>query len=169
MIMCPSCQHSEPDGTIFCNKCGAQLVRMDTLVTHTIQTDGISTDTLALAKKRKAEAVKITGWVTLQLLDSGKILPLAEQNEFTFGRLSEGQPIMPDVDLTPYRAYESGVSRLHATLKKKENKIIITDLGSANGTFVDGKRLKADQEHELTSGNVISLGKLKIQVLFRNM
>jgi pSer/pThr/pTyr-binding forkhead associated (FHA) protein len=102
-------------------------------------------------------------------MDSGKILPLASRNEFTLGRLSEGQPIMPDIDLTPYQAYASGVSRLHVVVKRESNRIIIMDLGSSNGTYLNGRRLTPHAEEALNHGDVIALGKLKIQVLLRNI
>ena len=99
-------------------------------------------------------------------MESGQILPLADRTEFTLGRVSEGQPIMPDVDLTPYNAYASGVSRLHATLKKVGGRVVIMDLGSSNGTYVNENRLKDHVEYPLAHGDLIALGKLRIQVLF---
>ena len=80
-------------------------------------------------------------------MDSGKILPLASRNEFTLGRLSEGQPIMPDIDLTPYQAYASGVSRLHAVVKRDANEFAVRAAGGVRfetagaGLTVDGMRL----------------------------
>jgi len=74
---------------------------------------------------------------------------------------------MPDIDLTPYQAYENGVSRLHAVLKKNDNRVIIMDLGSSNGTYVNGVRLKPENEYPLSHGNIIALGKLKIQFLMQ--
>jgi pSer/pThr/pTyr-binding forkhead associated (FHA) protein len=105
--------------------------------------------------------------VTLHLLDTGQVLPLAERNEFTLGRVSEGQPIMPDIDLSPYQAYASGVSRLHAVIKRDANRVLLMDLGSSNGTYVNGKRLNPNVEQMLSNGDVIALGKLKIQVLLK--
>ncbi|MDI6769818.1 MAG: FHA domain-containing protein [Anaerolineales bacterium] len=104
--------------------------------------------------------------IILHLLESGQILPLAERMEFSLGRVSEGQPIMPDIDLTPYKAYDKGVSRLHAVLRRVKNKIVIMDLGSSNGTYVNGNRLSPQIEHVLSHGDTIHLGKLKIQILF---
>jgi pSer/pThr/pTyr-binding forkhead associated (FHA) protein len=101
-------------------------------------------------------------------LDTGQVLPLAGRNEFTLGRISEGQPIMPDIDLSPYQAYASGVSRLHAVVKRDNQRAVIMDLGSANGTYINGKRLTANVEQSLSHGDIVSLGKLKIQVLLRN-
>jgi pSer/pThr/pTyr-binding forkhead associated (FHA) protein len=42
------------------------------------------------------------------------------------------------------------------------------DLGSANGTYLNGKRLKANSKQALSHGDMISLGKLKIQVLLNS-
>lgn len=167
MIMCPKCQHMEVEGTIFCDECGTQLVYMDTLVTQTIQTSGIGGNALEVAQQKRPNTAQIAGVLTLQLLDSGEFLSSADRNEFTLGRISDGQPIMPDIDLTKYRAYECGVSRLHAILRKNDKGLTLMDLGSSNGTFLNGTRLKPDQDYPLKNGSVVSLGKLKIQVLFK--
>ncbi|MBI5841065.1 MAG: FHA domain-containing protein [Chloroflexi bacterium] len=107
-------------------------------------------------------------WGSLHLLDTGQVLPLTGRNEFTLGRISEGQPIMPDIDLSPYQAYASGVSRLHAVVKRDGGRIIIMDLGSANGTYINGKRVVTNVEQILNHGDIVALGKLKIQVLLKS-
>jgi len=84
------------------------------------------------------------------------------------GRVSDGQPIMPDIDLSPYQAYAAGVSRLHGVIKRDGNRIIFVDLGSANGTYINGKRLNANAEQVLNHGDIVALGKLKLQILFKN-
>jgi pSer/pThr/pTyr-binding forkhead associated (FHA) protein len=75
---------------------------------------------------------------------------------------------MPDIDLSAYQAYASGVSRLHAVLKLIGTRIIIMDLGAANGTYLNGKRLSPNVEQTVNHGDIISLGKLKIQILLKN-
>jgi pSer/pThr/pTyr-binding forkhead associated (FHA) protein len=42
------------------------------------------------------------------------------------------------------------------------------DLGSANGTYINGKRLAANVEQVLNHGDIVALGKLKMQVLIKN-
>ena len=74
---------------------------------------------------------------------------------------------MPDIDLTPYEAYSQGVSRLHATVKVRDAAVFITDLGSSNGTRVNQVKLSAHSEHMLKHGDIISLGRFKIQALIR--
>ena len=72
---------------------------------------------------------------------------------------------MPDIDLTPYQAYASGVSRLHAVVKRDANRVLVMDFGSSNGTYFNGRRLNPHVEESINHGDIVALGKLKIQVL----
>ena len=169
MIICTNCQHENVSGTLFCVECGAQLEGVETLTTQAITQDQIVDDLKKTSATVEPPSSPANSWLSLHLMDSGKILPLATRNEFTMGRLSEGQPIMPDIDLTPYQAYASGVSRLHAVIKRDAEQVVIMDLGSSNGTYLNGRRLNPHTEEPLKHGDVIALGKLKIQVLLRNI
>ncbi len=165
MIICPNCQHKEISGAIYCSKCGAQLINM------TSATQKINTAETCQEAKRDTSRIKplppvhLQSWISLNMIESGQILPLADRTEFTLGRSGEGQPIVPDVDLSPYKAYANGVSRLHAVLKLLQDQIVIMDLGSSNGTYLNGSRLPPYIETPVVHGDVIYLGKLKIQVL----
>ncbi len=169
MIICSNCQHQNVSGAVFCAECGAQLDGVETLTTHNISDDEIAQELSQKEPRPEPPSSPTNSWISLHLMDSGKILPLATRNEFTLGRLSEGQPIMPDIDLTPYQAYASGVSRLHAVVKRDSSRIFVMDLGSSNGTYLNGRRLNPHMEEDLKHGDVVALGKLKIQVLLRNI
>ena len=167
MIECPNCQHNNLDGTVFCSECGVQLSGTNSIVTHNIPADSHPLPPID-KKKTEAFAKELDTWASLHLLDSGQILPLGDRTEFTLGRVSEAQPIMPDIDLTPYQAYASGVSRLHAVLKREGNRVFVMDLGSSNGSYLNGKRLKPNTEQTLNHGDMLALGKLKIQILLKH-
>ena len=169
MIKCSNCQHENVSGTLFCAECGVQLDGIETLTTQSITQDQIAEDLKTRNAAMEPPSSPANSWISLHLMDSGKILPLASRTEFTMGRLSEGQPIMPDIDLTPYQAYASGVSRLHAVVKREADRTVVMDLGSSNGTYLNGRRLNPHTEEELKHGDVVALGKLKIQVLLRNV
>jgi len=171
MILCPNCQHHEMAGALFCSDCGAQLVFSESLSTQAIyrsQSDTVLGSTSKQTNIPMPPAAAIDAIVSLHLLESGQILPLIGRNEFTIGRVAEGQPILPDVDLSTFEAYAQGVSRLHAVLKIKMEGIFITDLGSSNGTRVNGQKIPANQDFALNHGDIISLGKIKIQLLIRH-
>jgi hypothetical protein len=170
MIVCFNCKHSNMDGAMFCAECGSQLGGKDTLITQNISTQNFDKPNEHAPKKNTVPQSFDGGdaWGSLHLLDTGQVLPLSVRNEFTMGRISEGQPIMPDIDLSPYQAYAAGVSRLHAVIRRDGNRIIFIDLGSANGTYINGKRLNPNAEQTLNHGDIIALGKLKLQILVKN-
>jgi hypothetical protein len=61
------------------------------------------------------------------------------------GRLPECTVVLSDPN----------VSRRHAELRRAGDSVLVTDLGSTNGTRVNGERIR---EHYLTSGDEISVG-----------
>ncbi len=82
----------------------------------------------------------------------GKVFPL-EGDVITIGREAGNAIIINDAE----------VSRKHSQFVFQGGKVILTDLGSTNGTFVDGQRLTG--QHVLQSGQIISLGE-QISLLF---
>ncbi len=169
MILCPNCQHHEISGALFCSECGAALAAPESMSTQSIyrsQSDGLPR-THPKAAKFPQPTIASDSMLTLYLIDSNQTLPLAGRTEYTLGRISEGQPILPDVDMSPYDAYNQGVSRLHAALKLVNQRVHILDLGSSNGTRVNGQKLMANVDYPLNNGDLINLGRLKIQVLIR--
>ncbi len=75
----------------------------------------------------------------------GKVFPL-EAPEITIGRESTNTVTINDVE----------VSRKHARLELRGNSYVIQDLGSTNGTFVNGQRVVNPQV--LNPGDSVSLG-----------
>jgi hypothetical protein len=171
MIVCSNCKHPNMAGSMYCAECGAQLANGgDGLTTQNITTQRFEAVSERLPKDEIHQQFDGgDSWGSLHLLDTGQVIPLSSKNEFTMGRISEGQPIMPDIDLSPYQAYAAGVSRLHAVIKRSGNRIIFIDLGSANGTYINGKRLSPNVEQALNHGDILALGKLKLQVLIKNI
>jgi pSer/pThr/pTyr-binding forkhead associated (FHA) protein len=169
MIECPNCKHQEIPGALFCSECGAQLVGINTLFTQTIHAD--STDKLAkfLSEQEKVPVPPPPSDVAISLfiLETGAILPIGGRNEFTLGRSAEGQPILPDVDLARFQAYEHGVSRIHASITLGKEQALVTDLGSANGTRLNGQKLPPHRPFPTKHGDIVTLGKLRIQLLIR--
>ena len=169
MIICPNCQHEEHPGALFCSKCGAQLVQAK----QAGSTTAIYTSTHDAAPKiqpppfPEPPSDKKNATVALLILKTNDIIFLHSSEEFSLGRATSGQPIVPDIDLTPYNAYESGVSRLHASLNMKNHPITIQDLGSVNGTRVNGRKLSSHSKTALNHGDILTFGKLKIQILIK--
>jgi FHA domain len=89
--------------------------------------------------------------------------PLAAQGEVTIGRLDPHRGIRPDVDLSKYDP-ASRISRRHARITVLGNQFFVEDLGSANGTIINGnKRLKPQEPYPLTNGDVLKIGETTLK------
>lgn len=166
MPRCPSCQHEEIFGALFCSECGAQLVQSAD-PSHPNHPDSRDT-TSAEPPDYEPGQVDSEAPVNLQILSSGRILALKGRDEFTLGRVNENQPIIPDIDLDPYGGFEEGVSRLHATIQMASHGATVTDLGSVNGTSINGEKIPQHIPQPLAHGDVLTLGKMRIKVIIRD-
>ncbi|MBI4926040.1 MAG: GGDEF domain-containing protein [Bdellovibrio sp.] len=61
----------------------------------------------------------------------------------------------PDADIS---VSDQSISRKHAQIHKKNGKVYITDLGSANGTFINDKKISKDEKTLLSKEDMIKLG-----------
>jgi len=59
---------------------------------------------------------------------------------------------------------DKSVSRKHLKIVKRDEKYYVTDLGSKNGTFVDGKRVTSGNEYQVREGMPIAAGKTFLSV-----
>jgi hypothetical protein len=89
--------------------------------------------------------------------------PLAAEGEVTIGRLDPHRGIRPDVDLSKYDP-ASRISRRHARITVSGNQFFVEDLGSANGTIINGsKRLKPQEPYPLANGDVVKIGETTLK------
>ena len=56
------------------------------------------------------------------------------------------------------------VSRLHCVVRSEGDRLLLRDLGSANGTRLNGKRIAPDQDVVLSPGDVFELGAERFEV-----
>jgi eukaryotic-like serine/threonine-protein kinase len=89
--------------------------------------------------------------------------PLNEEGESLIGRMDPNRGIRPEVDLSRYDP-AARVSRRHAKIIGSASKFFIEDLGSANGTFLNGQlRLSQGKQHPLNSGDEVRLGETTLK------
>jgi pSer/pThr/pTyr-binding forkhead associated (FHA) protein len=109
----------------------------------------------------------------LKAQDSRQPLQIYPQNlehELIIGRSTEDSAIVPDIDLAEVGAGELGVSRLHLALyfDHDTNTVCVHDLGSTNGSFVNGQKLHPHTVRVLYDGDELRLGKLSLRVYFQH-
>lgn len=70
----------------------------------------------------------------------------------------------PDLDLSPYRALELGVSKRHAMLRPTGKQLFLIDLVSNNGIRINSAPLPVGRAYPLKHNDSINLGGLSFQV-----
>ena len=92
-------------------------------------------------------------------------MPIA-RSPMLLGRASEAEGYWPDFDMT---FYDDGdyVSRRHARITKGDAGYYVADLGSSNGTTVNGQPLVPNRAYLLRNGDRIKVGLVVAQFLLR--
>ena len=167
MVKCPSCGKSHPENTLFCDECGAYLLaegykRTDSLGVE--ESDWIETDFGVVDSFESTSVKPMT--IRLAILETGRQVELPMHKEANIGRLDPSTATFPDLDLTEDQGQEKGVSRRHAKITRKGAMLFLEDLGSVNGTYLNGKRLTPYLPHSLKNEDEIRLGKMRLRIYF---
>jgi pSer/pThr/pTyr-binding forkhead associated (FHA) protein len=105
--------------------------------------------------------------VLLHVSESQSPIRLAPNVKSIVGREDLENNNHPDVNLVPYGGLEKGVSRVHAMLERTDDTLTITDIGSSNGTYLNGQRLVRDQPRVVRDGDEIRFGNLVTRIYFK--
>lgn len=106
-------------------------------------------------------------WVIeLRIVGTASVIQVEVSEALTIGRSDKDKRTMPEVDLADFEGYAMGVSRQHAVISARNSRITIRDVGSANGSYINGARLQPEIEYRLRHGDHLTIGKLQFQVFF---
>lgn len=110
------------------------------------------------------EIVKIPLRLVLNVGEvSPKTLAVKLKERITVGRAgTDGE--QPDLDMSPFEALDKGVSRLHAVFLYRDEQIYVEDLGSTNGTRINGLKLVPGKQYRLRNGDELEFGSLRVVV-----
>lgn len=109
---------------------------------------------------------KLPWVVEFRVVGTASTLNARVHETMTLGRGDVQTGVKPEVDLTPFDAFAKGVSRKHAIITVKDQRLMIQDLNSTNGTRLNNVLCKPGEEYRLRHGNEIMLGTLRLQVSF---
>lgn len=167
-LFCSVCKHKNEPGAVLCAYCGAML-ETDAIGKSPPTTEKMSGVTAVIPKERsgiKTDILIPEGGIAVFLLDNPKPIAILAVDEFVLGRFLEGS-LEEIVDLTPFSAFSSGVSRRHAMIVRKKKGFEIIDLDSTNGSWLNEKRMTPTKAYPLPSGAMVRLGQLRLQVIMR--
>jgi|GEM_PF-1225419 len=100
--------------------------------------------------------------------ESGDPIVKIVNEELIVGRADNVTDYLPDIDLTPHGAYRLGLSRRHAIILREGERLVVKDLNSRNGTFVNGAIVAGGNTHVICDGDEVRFGNLAMQVTFLN-
>ena len=166
IVSCSNCGKQQDLDDKTCSNCGAALEAPREAAYSSVDVGGLVTNRLHPTEAFASLEGEDT-FLHLHILRSSEYVPLGGKGEFIVGRVSEGQSILPDVDLEPYDAYQAGVSRLHARIRITDQGMSIADLGSSNGTRVNNKKIKPNLDYPLSHKDIVRLGRLSVEAVVR--
>ncbi len=94
--------------------------------------------------------------------ETGRRFGLAADGRTTVGRFDPATGLHPDLDLKPLDVHRS-TSRRHAVILERDGTFFVREeVGSANGTFVNGRRLQPGEDVELHDGDRVQFGLVRM-------
>lgn len=111
-----------------------------------LSTDAIWIVELAVGPQRQPLAIKV-------------------ERPMTLGRPGVREMTDDYLDLTSYGGENSGVSRQHIRLVPGPQGLSILDMGSGNGTYLNGDRLEANRLYDVKQGDQLILGHLPVDIV----
>jgi hypothetical protein len=165
MIVCQVCHTSVYFGTLFCPECCAKISEDTSPPTNVLPLEKAAEFINPKAAFSTPSPLRSTDTIMLKITGNSVGIPLFGAGEYILGRSEKGQAVIPDVDLNRFGAHNKGVSRLHCHLRFEGDLLLVVDLGSANGTFLNDTRVLPDHPATLSDGDILRLGNLKIEVV----
>jgi pSer/pThr/pTyr-binding forkhead associated (FHA) protein len=160
MPFCTNCGHDNPDGSNFCGQCGAALTPARGETTERIPT-GDTTKTIPPMVDEHTEPLTAEEEAAVSGLPSGSALLIVQRGanagarflvnteKVTAGRHQDSDIFLDDIS----------VSRRHATFTRTDEGIVVKDLGSLNGTYVNRDLV---EEQLLRHGDEVQIGKFRL-------
>ena len=87
-----------------------------------------------------------------------KACKMSEKNELRFFELNDEITFIGRSAVNDVRLRDDYISREHLMLRKLGDRVLVRDLGSKNGTFVNGTPLRPGAEVEVKEGTSIVIG-----------
>lgn len=106
-------------------------------------------------------------WVIeFRVVGTASTMQVRVGDTMVIGRGDNASGFTPEVDLTSFDAFAKGVSRKHALITIKDQRLMVRDLNSTNGTRLNNVICKPGEEYRLRHGNELMFGTLRIQISF---
>lgn len=169
MTYCTNCGHPNPAGANFCSQCGTPLAKPDAPAEQPGESapqgsrSGDTTRMLSATpdEPRANEGPSLDDEAAIQALPTGSALLIVRRGanagsrfllnveSTTVGRSQSADIMLDDIS----------VSRRHAVFTRADAGMIVQDVGSLNGTYVNQKLI---DRRQLQFGDEVQIGKFRL-------
>ena len=158
MQACPNCGKDNLDGVIFCEKCGVALTEVSVSTTNLGGTGALEAGSDQLDDEHI---------IFLHVMGYENPVTVQIQEQAVLGRMTGETDGVVHINLADFDADKMGVSRRHALFTRDEDRLLVSDLGSTNHTFVNSQRLHEHDQFVIRDGDELKLGNLIMRVFFK--
>lgn len=159
--VCEQCGKSNPENETYCFSCGQLLpAGRAAIATHSLADDQHLKPQIRWGTAYFGDEMMLR----IHVRCTNDVVQVVFKDECTLGRVGDKEKF--EIDLSPWKANEMGVSRRHAKLTRQHDTVMVQDLGSMNGTFLNGQRLLPHQPRVLRHEDELSLGHLTLRISF---
>ena len=149
-MRCPECDQPQSASHRFCSNCGAPLHPDGVTLESTGPFSVVDGPTFGIADADNLEgpvlAVRTGG-------PTGVVFPIPRTGIVTIGRSPDADIFLDDIT----------VSRHHSQIEHRVEGLVLRDLGSLNGTYVNRRRIH--DEERLQNGDEVQVGKFRLVLL----
>src|SRR5258707_12167942 len=139
--VCLACRYHSPN-SLYCPSCGAIQIHM-------------------LAERSTADPTPhwlITHFpkaARLQLHLGDSKLPFISCVTQPLLIAKPSRPILSEIDFSGVHALDKGISKYHARIFRRDDSLFVTDLGSDNGSFLNGHRLEPTCPYQIRNHSTL--------------
>ena len=170
MLKCPACGQESLEGELVCSNCGAFLRTGGPLHTDPLdeEQEGEKAKPGQAFVPPSYDTVPIGATLVLKGINDSRELAIPRRlSSVLFGRNDRLAGLAVDIDLTSEDGQTRGVSRRHARVRFVNERYLIEDLESLNGTFLNRRRLVPFVPEVLRGGDELRFGSLSFTVILK--
>lgn len=167
MIKCDFCNTLHVPNTIFCSECGQYLLEVNSPATKEMSRGRSNWLADVISKPSVTYPVRPVATnhtLRLKIGEARREVEVQLERPVHVGRLDPSGDIFPEVDISQDDKQAILVSRRHIRLFGQRSGILVEDLGSINGTYLNGQRLPPFIPESLSNGDSLLLGTLPIEI-----
>ena len=168
--ICPICKEKNELEAVVCKNCGSALDVLSTDAgTRTKTTNVPMSASESVRDWSIDEAAVQKNGIAIYIEGEFEPIHIDQSGEFVIGRKSGTTAKVSEglLDLAPLGGYSRGVSRRHVFIKRTEQGYEVLDLGSVNGSWLNGQRLVPHKQYPLDSRSHLRLGSMRLFVIYR--